>query len=121
MSWKRHFRGNHTETAMFLFKYLKKHYPHCYFVTEETIKTCGQGGFIVDFLFKEVNLIVEVDGEAVHNHSDIQRVKTIRKKEALESIGYKVLNFTNDEVRYSIDKVAHAIESHYLAVERGRS
>ena len=121
MSWKRHFRGNHTETAMILFKYLKKQYPHCYFVTEEVIKTCGQGGFIVDFLFKEVNLIVEVDGDEVHNHSDIQRAKTIRKKEALESIGYKVLNFTNDEVRHSIDKVAHAIESHYLAVERGRS
>ena len=80
MSWRRHFRVTHTNTAMILFAALKRDAPECYFITEETIVAKDEYGkeygFQVDFLFKEVNLIVEVDGEEVHDRSDIQRAKT---------------------------------------------
>lgn len=116
MSWKQNFRGNHTETALKLFQALKRRYPGCYFVTEETIMT-GVGGFVVDFLFKEVNLVVEVDGEAVHDGSDIQRSKTVKKRWALERLGYTVLNVPNQDVIRDRDAVADLVGVTYLEIE----
>ena len=112
MSWRRHFRGTHTNTAMILFQALKRDAPECYFITEEAIKI-GTSGFVVDFLFKEVNLIVEVDGEEVHDRSDIQRAKTLRKKEALEKIGYTVFNIPNQRVKEDCNSVVKKIKKFY--------
>ena len=117
MSWYRHFRGTHTDTAMILFQALKRDAPECYFITEETIVAKDEYGkeydFQVDFLFKEVNLIVEPDGEEVHDHSDIQRAKTLRKKVALEKEGYTVFNYPNQRIIKDCDNVVKEIKEFY--------
>lgn len=120
MSWKINFRGNHTETALLLFYALKRKYPNCHFITEAAIHI-GDGGYIADFLFKEVNMVVEVDGKEVHDSSPIQRAKTQRKKKALIAAGYEYLSFTNGEVKKDADYVADLICVRYLEIEAKQS
>ena len=66
------------------------------------------GDYIVDFLCRDNGLIIEVDGgyhsEPRQTNEDEQRT------EWLESRGYHVLRFTNDEVLYNLDNVLNEIE-----------
>ena len=52
------------------------------------------GRFIVDFYCPACRLMIEVDGSAHYSQADYDTART----EQLESHGYKVLRFTNDEV-----------------------
>ncbi|MEM9266894.1 MAG: DUF559 domain-containing protein [Cyanobacteria bacterium P01_F01_bin.13] len=52
------------------------------------------GRFIVDFYCPACRLMIEVDGSINHAQVDYDTART----EQLESYGYKVLRFTNDEV-----------------------
>ena len=69
--------------------------------------------YIVDFMNKELSLIIEVDG---YSHHEEERWKNdvIRQKK-LESLGFVVLRFTDEEVLKDIDQVAMVIESWILA------
>ena len=57
-------------------------------------------GWIVDFYFPELGLVVEVDGD-VH---DLQAAEDARRTEALEREGLRVLRVRNEDVfeRYAI-------------------
>ena len=57
--------------------------------------------YIVDFLNYSNNLIVEVDGK-IHNE---QVEYDIERQRDLESLGYTIIRFTNDEVLYKWDMV----------------
>lgn len=59
--------------------------------------------FIADFMCQELKLIIEVDG-ITHTWEETME-KDIIKDKALESIGFKVLRFTDKEVLGSIDDV----------------
>jgi primosomal protein N' len=61
--------------------------------------------FIVDFYCAEANLVIEVDGE-VHQYT--QEEDALRQ-ETLESLGLKVIRFTNDEVFNQLDSVINRI------------
>jgi very-short-patch-repair endonuclease len=61
--------------------------------------------FIVDFYCHEARLIIEVDG-FIHEYSVEE--DTIRQ-EFLESLGFTVIRFTNDEVLSSLNKVIDRI------------
>src|SRR5690606_25360051 len=50
------------------------------------------GNYIADFFCGELNLIIEVDG---FSHIDKAQSDTVRQNE-LESMGFKVLRFTDD-------------------------
>ena len=63
--------------------------------------------FIVDFCCADARLIVEVDGP-IHDYT--QEEDAIRQ-EFLESLGFQVVRFTNDEVLNEIDRVVEAIET----------
>jgi very-short-patch-repair endonuclease len=63
--------------------------------------------FIIDFYCAEVKLCVEVDGDS-HLEQEQKEYDTART-EFLESIGYKVIRFTNNDVRYNINAVAQEI------------
>ena len=64
------------------------------------------GHYIADFACRRpAMLIVEVDGET-HAAS---RAYDARRTNALESRGYRVVRFTNDEVMTNLDGVLHAI------------
>lgn len=68
------------------------------------------GDFIVDFVCKDDGLIIEVDG--AYHSEPIQEIDDIRRTEILESMGFRVIRFTNEEVLYDIENVIEEIERH---------
>ncbi len=62
--------------------------------------------FIVDFYCAEAHLIIEVDG-SIHNqpNSDAER------QSMLETLGLRVIRFSNDEVFRSLDDVLEQIRA----------
>ena len=59
--------------------------------------------FIVDFCCPEQKLIVELDG-GIHDSREAQISDTLRT-EYLNSCGYKVVRFRNEEVLYNLPEV----------------
>ncbi|HET7117312.1 MAG TPA: DUF559 domain-containing protein [Hanamia sp.] len=70
-------------------------------------------GFIIDFAFLNEKLLIEVDGD-YHNDPE-QKEYDDSRTEYLESLGYKVLRFTNDEVINHFQKVSEKIKSELVA------
>jgi len=68
------------------------------------------GHYIVDFYCADVRLIIEVDGGG---HIDQESHDAVRS-EWLESKGYHVIRFTNDEVSNQIDSVIEVIRDAIL-------
>ncbi|MBN2118617.1 MAG: endonuclease domain-containing protein [Anaerolineales bacterium] len=63
--------------------------------------------FIVDFYCAEAKLLIEVDGES---HLELSQEEYDQARtEYLEELGYKVIRFTNNDVRSNIDAVANKI------------
>jgi very-short-patch-repair endonuclease len=63
--------------------------------------------FIIDFYCAELKLCIEVDGDS-HLEKEQQQYDAART-EFLESIGRKVIRFTNEDVRFNIQVVAQEI------------
>ena len=63
------------------------------------------GKFIADFCCPEWSLIIEVDGS---QHSENERLDQ-QRTEYLQSQGYKVIRFWNNEILCSIDAVLEKI------------
>ena len=63
--------------------------------------------FIIDFYCAKAKLLIEIDGES-HLEPD-QKEYDEARTEYLEQLGYKVIRFTNDDVRYNIQAVADEI------------
>ncbi len=61
------------------------------------------GKYIVDFICREKKLIIEVDGGQHNTKENIQADK--ERTEYLESKGYKVLRFWNNEIDKNIEGV----------------
>lgn len=63
--------------------------------------------FIIDFYCAEARLLIEIDGGS---HLVIEQMEYDKARtECLEALGYKVIRFTNDDVRYNINAVADKI------------
>ncbi len=66
--------------------------------------------YIVDFACLEARLIVEADGG-----QHLEQVEDdLKRSEFLESLGYKVLRFWNDEILCSIDIVLERIHGYLI-------
>jgi very-short-patch-repair endonuclease len=63
--------------------------------------------FIIDFYCAQAKLCIEIDG-ASHLDPEQQKYDAART-EFLEDLGYKVIRFTNNDVRYMLDAVATEI------------
>ncbi|MBI5824501.1 MAG: endonuclease domain-containing protein [Chloroflexi bacterium] len=63
--------------------------------------------FIIDFYCAEAKLLIEIDG-ASHLEKEQQEYDQART-EYLEALEYKVIRFTNDDVRHNIHAVVTAI------------
>ncbi len=63
--------------------------------------------FIIDFYCAELKLCIEIDGDS-HMGKEQQEYDAVRT-EYLESLGYKMIRFTNDDVRLDINAVAQEI------------
>lgn len=67
------------------------------------------GFFIVDFYCASARLLIEIDGQSHLENSQIEYDQA--RTEYLESLGYKVIRFMNDDIRYNINAaVARIIE-----------
>jgi very-short-patch-repair endonuclease len=64
--------------------------------------------FVADFYCHEVNLIIEVDG-GIHNQKD-QALYDESRTHELESLGLRVLRFTNDEILNNLTSVLSQIQ-----------
>ena len=67
------------------------------------------GDFIVDFLCRDAQLVVEIDG-GYHAERTQEWDDTLRQQ-WLESVGYHVIRFTNDEVLFDIDHTIQVVEN----------
>lgn len=63
--------------------------------------------FIIDFYCAKAKLLIEIDGDS-HLTNEQQEYDAART-EYLEELGYKVIRFTNNDVRYNIHAVVNEI------------
>ena len=61
------------------------------------------GDYIVDFICKEVKIIIEIDGGQHNEPENIEYDKT--RTEYLNTLGYKVIRFWNNEIYENIEGV----------------
>jgi len=101
---RKELRQNSTEAEVALWRYLKK----CRLGFKFN-RQFGIENYIVDFCCRGLKLIVEVDGP-IHKRKDIVEYDQIRSR-VLESFGYKILRFTNDEVLNDINSVLKSIRT----------
>ena len=65
------------------------------------------GNYVADFVCHSARLIIEIDGES---HDFESRERADHKRDAwLESQGYTVLRFTNDQVFRELEGIVHVI------------
>nr|HPO05961.1 DUF559 domain-containing protein [Candidatus Gracilibacteria bacterium] len=64
--------------------------------------------YIVDFICYKEKLIIELDG--IHHDDERQRRYDKKRTKFLESCGYRVLRFWNNEVLYDIEGVVIEIQ-----------
>lgn len=65
------------------------------------------GKYIVDFISREHKLIIEIDGG--HHNDNLERYKDEVRTKYLESQGYKVIRFWNNEVSENLEGVLEII------------
>jgi very-short-patch-repair endonuclease len=63
--------------------------------------------FIIDFYCADAKLLIEIDGESHFQQTQMEYDRT--RTEYLEALGYKVIRFTNDDVRDNIQAVISRI------------
>jgi very-short-patch-repair endonuclease len=79
------------------------------------------GFFSIDSYCAEAKLLIEIDGEShvQHGQSENDQART----EYMESLGYRVSCFTNNEVRYNIDaviaEIVEQVETRINELKRG--
>lgn len=99
-------------------QYLRKHMPPAELKLWEHIKArqingrrfrrqYGIRNYIVDFYSPELKLIIEIDGDS---HFQENRSYDKKRQQYIESLGLKVLRFTNHEVYYALEQVLNTIK-----------
>ncbi len=67
------------------------------------------GDYIVDFICLKQKLIIEIDGG--YHQEATQRTEDKTRQNWLESMGYKVLRFTNEDIFHDIESVITTINN----------
>ncbi len=98
----KHLRKNMTDGEKVLWSYLKTGINGVKFRRQHPI-----GFYIADFYCHKAKLIVEIDG-SIHIKKEVKENDDIRQKE-LESWGYFIVRFTNQQVLKEIENVINAI------------
>ena len=102
--WARENRMNPTEAETILWEQIRNRNLKTKFFRQYII-----ADYIVDFVSLEAKLIIEVDG-AYHSEYEQQQYDEGRT-ERLESIGFKVIRYTNNEVILQTDQVIDTIKN----------
>ena len=100
-------RQKPTEAESFLWDQLKGNFFGCHFRRQHII-----GPFITDFACLKKKLIIELDGG--YHQLPEQQTSDKERTEWLESKGFKVLRFTNEEVTYNTQRVLESIKTYII-------
>lgn len=95
-------KDNPTPAEEILWKYLKGGKLNTHFRRQHIIDH-----FIVDFVCLKKRLIIEVDGD-VH---DFQKERDIERTKILESLGFSISRFTNDQVINNTQNIIDEIQA----------
>ena len=68
------------------------------------------GDFIVDFFFRQSKVVVEIDGE--YHFTEEQKEADRIRQSWLETRGYTILRFTNEQIIKEIEYVITTIREH---------
>ncbi|MBR4243757.1 MAG: endonuclease domain-containing protein [Bacteroidaceae bacterium] len=99
-------RKNATLAEDVLWEYLRKNSFGVKFLRQHVIRD-----YIVDFISRKGNLIIEVDG-GYHSEPRQEENDKLREEE-LKQMGYNVIRFTNEEVLYNINNVIEQIGKYF--------
>ena len=100
----RHNRNHPTEAEALLWQYLRADGLGATFKRQHII-----GDYIVDFICLKHQLIVELDGG--YHQSPLQQIDDKQRTQWLESRGYRIIRFTNEELFSNINQVLETIEN----------
>ena len=94
-------RRNQTDAEKLLWNRLRsRQLENCKFRRQQII-----GPYIADFLCLEPKIVIELDGGQHSEQIEKDRLRT----QYLESLGYRVLRFWNNDVLRDVDSVLEAI------------
>ena len=65
--------------------------------------------FVIDFYCPKIKLAIEIDGESHFDSPKSQNVDMTKQK-IIESIGIKIIRFTNNDIYNNLDGVLQGIE-----------
>jgi len=100
-------RQKPTEAESILWDQLKGNFFGCHFRRQHII-----GPFITDFACLKKKLIIELDGG--YHQLPEQQTSDKERTEWLESKGFKVLRFTNEEVTFNTQRVLESIKTYII-------
>ncbi|MBQ8466631.1 MAG: endonuclease domain-containing protein [Prevotella sp.] len=103
----RYNRNHPTEAEAILWDYLRAERLGVAFKRQHII-----GDYIVDFVCLPARLIIELDGG--YHQIPRQQVEDAQRTEWLESKGYRVLRFTNEDLFHGIDRVLDKINDYLV-------
>ena len=63
------------------------------------------GNYIVDFVYRRLNLIIKIDGSSHQSKSE----SDFKRQEYLSGLGYQIIRFSEAEVVHRLDDVVGAI------------
>ena len=95
-------RKNMTEAESVLWNSLRNKSLGVKFLRQHII-----GDYIVDFVCQETGLIIEVDGG--YHSEPCQKEDDETRTRHLESKGFKVIRFTNEEILFNIESVINKV------------
>ena len=99
----RELRKNQTkEEALLWYNFLCKYSPRFH-------RQCVIGNYIVDFYCHQARIVVELDGS--QHYEPTEMVKDQTRTEYLQSLGLKVLRFTNLDVLKRFSAVCEMIDN----------
>lgn len=111
----RKLRNHPTEAEAYLWNFLKGSSLKYRFRQQHIIKN-----YVVDFVCLKCRLIIEIDGGYHNNENQIALDR--QRTDELNSLGFEVLRFTNEEVLQDVDTVLSKIkESIIKQIEDGKA
>ena len=100
-------RKNPTEAECILWNYLKGNTLGAHFRRQHII-----GQFIADFVCLSHKLIIEIDGK--YHQLPEQQITDAERTDWLESKGFKVIRFKNEQIVADTDKVLNTINAYII-------
>ena len=103
-------RNHVTPTEMVLWRKLKKCFPKYHFRRQHPLSN-----YISDFYCHKLKLIIEVDG-SIHELDEVKR-NDIERQAAIEALGLHVIRFTNEEIKFQIEKCIETMNSYIVLIK----